>query len=98
VTNDRQRREYSGEVNSADVEALIQTMLDVALWKVKHIASERGLDNAEARIEVTADGETFPVVLWATEIDDVPAFDTVQEQILALVRRVSDGEVLEVGR
>lgn len=98
VTNNRQRREYSGQVKRADVQALVLTMLDVEFWDVTHVSSERGLDNPEVRVEVTAGGKSFPVVLWATEIDDVPAFDTVQEEILALVRQVSDGEVLEVGR
>lgn len=98
VTQDRQRREYSGQLNTAEVHELVRTMLSVKLWEVKHISTERGLDNPEARIIITSGKESFPVVLWVSEIDEVPAFDEVQEKILTLVRRVSGGEVLEIGR
>lgn len=57
-----------------------------------------GLDNPEARIEVRAGEDAFAAVLWVSEIDDVKPFDEIQEQILDLARRLSDGEVLEGGR
>ena len=98
VTQDRQHRRYSGQLNVADVHELVQTIQSVRLWEVQHIFMEGGRDNPEARIVVTANEESFTVVLWVMEIEDVPAFDEVQEKILTLVRRVSDGEVLEVGR
>lgn len=98
VTADRQRHDYTGEVPVSEVQALVGEMLRVRLWEVEHVTSERGLDNPEARIEVRAGGAGFAAVLWVSEIDDVPPFDEIQEQVLALVRRVSDGAVLEVGR
>jgi hypothetical protein len=98
VTQNRQRREYSGQLNTKDVHELVQMMLSVRLWEVKHISPERGRDNPEARITIISGGESFPVILWVSEIDEVPAFDEVQEKILMLVRLVSANEVLEVGR
>ena len=98
VTEGRQRHEYSGQMGVSDVQEVVRTMLSVRLWEVKHVFSERGRDNPEARIVVTCGEQTFPVVLWVMEIDDVPAFDEVQEKILKLVRRVSDDEVEEPGR
>lgn len=98
VTQDRQRRNYSGQLKITDVQELVRVMRSVQLWTVKHIFTERGRDNSEVRIVVTAGEESFTVVLWVMEIEEVPAFDKVQEEILILIRRISGGEVLEAGR
>lgn len=98
ATQDRQLRKYAGHLNIINIHELVRLMLTVKLWEVKHTSTERGLDNPESRITITSGKESFPVVLWVSEIDEVPAFDEVQEKILVLVRQVSDNKVLEVGR
>jgi hypothetical protein len=98
VLKGRERRDYSGQLDEADLRDLVRAMLSVQLWKIKHITTERGRDNREACIDVTADEKTYSVVLWVSEIDDVPQFDKIQEQILTLIRKASQAEVLEMGR
>ncbi len=98
VTDGRQLRTYAGRVDTAEVRELTRVALRVRLWEAGHVADRRGRDNPDARIDVTAGAETYPVVLWVSETDEVPAFNEVQQRILDLVRRLSGGEVLEVGR
>lgn len=98
VTEGRQRREYNGTTERQQVAEIAQTMLALRLWEVKHVAKERGLDNPEVRITVSAKDETFSVVLWANETAKVAAFKKVQNKILHLIHSLSNGEVLEVGR
>ena len=49
-------------------------------------------------IAVSAGGAESEVTLWASEIADVPQFDAAQAAVLAVIRRLSNGEVLEPGR
>ena len=98
VTQGRQRRNYSGAVPVETVQALVREIVRVRLWEVDHVVRDRGRDNPETRIDVRVGEDGFSAVLWVSEVDDVPPFDEIQQQILALARSLSDGDVLEVGR
>lgn len=98
VTQERQRRDYSGQLDMTEVQDLARTALSGRLWEVKHFLVKRGRDNPEVLIEVKAGKESSATVLSVREVEEVPAFDKVQSEILTLVHRVSCGEVLEVGR
>jgi hypothetical protein len=94
----RQRKEYAGQLEKSEVETLVQLMLDNQLWTVSHVRSKPGEDDPLSVIQVSENGRSSQVELWVSEIRQVPAFDNVQEGLLAIVKRVSDGEVLEAGR
>ena len=49
-------------------------------------------------ISVAAAGAEADSTLWASEIADVPQFEAAQAAVLAVIRRVSAGAVLEPGR
>ncbi len=98
VTPGRQHRTYSGQVSLAQVEQLVQELLAAEVWQTKHVRDKPGEDDPEASITIEADGQTFQVVLWVSEIRDSPPFARSQQALLTLVHTVSGGEVLEGGQ
>jgi hypothetical protein len=98
VTEGRQRRDYTGQLATAQVEALVQDMLAAEIWKVKHVRSKPGEDDPLAIIGAKAGQQDFQVVLWVSEIRRVPSFVEVQDKILRLVHDISAGQVLETGK
>lgn len=98
VTQGRQRKEYSGKIEFSEVAALAQKMLAVKIWEVKHIRAKPGEDDPQAVIGVLAGEQDYQVILWVSEISQSTPFEEVQRSILDIVYKVSQGEVLEVGR
>lgn len=98
VTSGREHKTYSGQVDSDQVQDIARKMEEVELWKVSHLRSKPGEDDPEALIGIETGSGRWQVVLWVSEIEQSARFVEVQDKLLALVREVSDGEVLETGR
>lgn len=94
----RQRKDYSGSIETAQVETLVQSMIENQIWQVTHVRDRPSEDDPLAKIRVTVNDNTNEVRLWVSEIRDVAAFDTVQSEILTLIRAMSNDEILESGR
>ncbi|MGB0385896.1 MAG: hypothetical protein ACPGWR_13840 [Ardenticatenaceae bacterium] len=98
VTRGHQRKIYSGQVPLSQVEQVVQEMLSVKIWRVRHDPSSRWLDDPRAMVSLKARGQKSIVMLWVSEIRESPPFIAVQRPMLALIRHISKGEVLENGR
>ncbi|MDQ7024011.1 MAG: hypothetical protein Q9P44_00455 [Anaerolineae bacterium] len=94
----RQRKEYSGSIEAAQVETLVQSMIENQIWQVSHVRDKPSEDDPLAIIRVTVNDNSSEVQLWISEIRSVLAFDTVQNEILTLIRAMSNDEILESGR
>jgi hypothetical protein len=92
------RLTYTGELPGEEVRALISALVDARVWDAEHVIRRQPKGDVPAVIAVSAGEEEAEVTVWASEIADVPQFDAAQAAVLAVVRRVSDGEVLEPGR
>ncbi len=97
VTQTRPKRaalEFRGPLLPAEAATLARRALDGKLWTVVP-ARQHGVPDEtrpELRVGVQGAGDVS-VALWANEADDVPAFATVREQVLAIAPRVSGGRV-----
>jgi hypothetical protein len=98
VTVGRARRAFTGQVSRSDVRAIVQALLSAQIWDVRHVRNIPGDDDPEAIIAVQRGDGREEVILWVSEIDKRPSFAEAQQAILDLIRTVSSGEVLEVGR
>jgi hypothetical protein len=92
------RLEYAGELPREDVRALVAALVDARVWEAEHVVRRQPKGDVPAVIAVSGGGAEAEVGLWASEIADVPQFDAAQAAVLALIRRVSDGAVVEPGR
>ena len=92
------RLTYAGELPVEDVRALVTALVDARVWEAQHVIRRQPKGDVPAVIAVSGGGAEEAVTLWASEIADVPQFDAAQAAVLAVIRRVSDGEVLEPGR
>jgi hypothetical protein len=92
------RLTYAGELGADEVQSLVGALVDARVWETEHVIRRQPKGDVPAVIAVSAGGAEAEVTLWASEIADVPQFDVAQSAVLAVVRRVSDGEVLEPGR
>jgi hypothetical protein len=93
-----QRLEYAGEVAGEAVRELVTALVDARVWEAEHVVRHRPKGDVPAVIAVSGAGSEAQVTLWASEIADVPQFDAAQAAVLALIRRLSDGAVVEPGR
>lgn len=96
VTEGRARLDYEGRCDPGDVAALVEHLRAGALT-----SPERGLqgeDDALVRLAVRDDSGAGTVELWVSQIREQPAFDEAQQPVLDLIRRLSDGSILETGR
>jgi hypothetical protein len=98
ATADGQRLTYEGELPEDDVRTLIAALVDAKVWEARHVTRMRPKGAPPAIFSVTAGGRAADVKLWVSEIADVPQFAAAQDAVLALIRRISDAEVLEPGR
>jgi hypothetical protein len=92
------RLAYRGELPHEEVRALVTALADARVWEAQHVVRRQPKGDVPAVIAVSAGGAESDVTLWASEIQDVPQFDAAQAAVLAVLRRVSNGEVLEPGR
>jgi hypothetical protein len=92
------RLEYEGELSGEEVRALVAALVDARVWEAEHVVRRQPKGDVPAGIAVSAGGAETEVTLWASEIVDVPQFDAAQAALLAVIRRLSGGEVLEPGR
>jgi hypothetical protein len=97
VTKGHERKIYSGQLPVSQVEQVVQEMLAVKIWRVRHEPSTR-LDDAKVMVSVKGRGQKSIVMLWASEIRESPPFMAVQRSLLGLIRQISKGEVLENAR
>ena len=98
ATAGRTPRSYSGHIPSDEVEALGRALRDARVWEARHVRSKPREDDPPASLSVSADSRAAEVTLWLSEVGRVPQFATAQDAVLALIRRISGGEVLESGR
>jgi hypothetical protein len=98
VTEGRQRRTYKGELPPSEVEELATKLLQADLDSVKHVHPRPGEDDPEATISIAHGNKKSQATLWTSEIRECPPFAAAQKSLLALVQRVSRGEVLEAGQ
>lgn len=96
VTQGYLRKSYSGQVAPEQVRKIAQDMLNAKVWRVKH-THPRGLDDPDVKITVFAKGQKSGVVLWLSEVRESLPFAGIQQKLLEVVHRVSEGEVLENG-
>jgi len=96
VTAGRVRRQFHGLLDPITVRHLVQTMVSVRLWEARHSGGP-GDDDPEARIEVRVRDAAGAVALWVSEVRRNETFRAVQDEILAIVKEASGGEVLEAG-
>jgi hypothetical protein len=92
------RLTYTGELPDEEVRALISALVDARVWEAEHVIRRQPKGDVPAVIAVSTGEAEAEVTVWASEIADVPQFAAAQAAVLAVVRRVSDGEVLEPGR
>jgi len=52
TTKEHQRKSYSGQVATSQVEEIVQKMLGSKIWQVRHEHSNRWLDNPGAKIKI----------------------------------------------
>lgn len=91
ATPRRKRKSYFGQVNISQVEQVVQDMLAVKLWQVRHLYAIPALDDPEAIISVEAGEQKNQVLLWVSEIRESPPFFSVREQLEALIDDLSRG-------
>jgi hypothetical protein len=97
ATADRERRNYRGQLPADQVQALARALRDARVWEARHVRDKPREDDPPASLSVAADGRDADVTLWVSEIGRVPQFAAAQNAVLALIRRISGGEVLESG-
>lgn len=97
VTSDRAPRRYSGTIPPERIRALLMRLAGFGLDEVEHVR-KRAPGEPESRIELTIDGESAAASLWVSEVANVPPFHQATDELLALIRELSDGAVLEPGR
>jgi hypothetical protein len=98
VTQDRTRLDYEGLCDPDEVVAVVAAMQRHAVWQVSHVRPLQGEDDALVRIAVKDERGSDQVELWISEVGDVPEFERAQEPLLALIRTLSGGAILETGR
>jgi hypothetical protein len=98
ATAGRQRRSYSGQLPTDQVQALARALRDARVWEARHVRDKPREDDPPASLSVSAGGDDAGVTLWVSEIGRVPQFAAAQDAVLAMIRRISDDEVLESGR
>ncbi|MFI9586941.1 hypothetical protein ACIHCQ_35115 [Streptomyces sp. NPDC052236] len=98
VTQGRERLEFSGRLDPDEVRGLVELVTRERLWTVRHVRPTQADDDAPAFLEAGDGVRRARVELWVSEAGSVPEFARVQEAVLDLIRRVSDGAILEVGR
>ncbi|MGB0385897.1 MAG: hypothetical protein ACPGWR_13845 [Ardenticatenaceae bacterium] len=74
ATTRRKRKSYSGQVETSQVEQVVQDMLAAKLWQARHLYARPALDDAEAIISVEAGEQKKQVLLWVSEIRESPLF------------------------
>ena len=77
---------------------MVAALADARVWEARHVVRHRPKGDVPATLSVSARGCTAEVELWASEIADVPQFAAAQDAVLAFIRRISGGAVLEPGR
>lgn len=98
VTKGRERKSYCGQVETSQVEQVVQDMLATKVWQARHLYPTPALDDPDAKIAVKAGDQKSEVVLWVSEIRESPPFQKAQGQLLSLIHDLSQGEVLENGQ
>jgi hypothetical protein len=98
VTAGRARRDYTGRVDQKQVGDVARALLRGQVWNVRHVRAIPGDDDPEVRIAVQSGDSLAEVILWVSEVNHRPAFADAQRSLIELIREVSRGEVLEVGR
>jgi hypothetical protein len=98
VTAGRTRRDYTGRVDQKQVGDVARALLHGQVWNVQHVRAISGDDDPEVRIAVQNGDRVTEVILWVSEVNHRPAFAEAQRSLIELIREVSRGEVLEVGR
>jgi hypothetical protein len=98
ATAGRERHSYRGQLPADQVQALARALRDARVWEARHVRDKPREDDPPASLSVAADGRDADVTLWVSEIGRVPQFAAAQDAVLALIRRISGGEVLESGR
>jgi hypothetical protein len=98
VTDDEERRQFSGKCDPNDVGDLISLIVREQLWDVHHVRTTQTEDDALVYLEAS-DGERHGrIELWVSEVTLVPPFERVQAAVLELVRKLSGNVILEIGR
>jgi hypothetical protein len=98
VTPGRATRTFAGQAEAAEVEELVRALKEARIWEATHVRTKPGEDDPEASIAVEGAGQEERVALWVSEIRESPPFARAQQALLALIRRLSGGEVLEGGQ
>ena len=100
VTKGHEHKSYSGRLaaGASQVEKIVHKMLETRIWRVRHLYATPALDDVGAKIAVTAGEQNSEVMLWVSEIREIPPFVIVQRELLTLIHQVSQGEVIEYGR
>jgi len=92
------RLTYGGELPAAEVRALVAALVQARVWDSEHVVRRQPKGDVPAVIAAAAGDAEAEATLWASEIADVPQFEAAQAAVLAVIRRVSGGAVLEPGR
>lgn len=98
VTAGRESKTYTGRIDPTQVAELVTALQQAGVWEVRHIRSRPGEDDPEASLTLESGGTTTRVALWVSEIRESPQFTQAQQALLPLIRRLSNGEVLEGGQ
>jgi hypothetical protein len=97
VTADRSEREFRGSLPVERLGPLRAALRDEEFRAATHI-KKRAPGEPAARVEVIDGGQSATVELWTSEVARVPAFLSVTEVLVELIREVSGGAVQEPGR
>ena len=97
VTRRRKKKEFTGTLDKKKVAELVDFILKKKIWEIKHINPNPADDDAEVIITVRETNNTCRTVLWISEIKDVEPFKEVVNKIIAIIRDISNDEILESG-
>lgn len=98
VTEGRERRQFSGQHDPRDIGDIVALIDREHLSTVRHVRPNQADDDSLATVDIGDATSRARVELWVSEIESVPAFARVQAAVLDLIRRLSDGTILEAGR
>ncbi len=98
VTTERQLAHFDGQVAANEIVSIAQAMVDHKIWNVRHGRPLPGDGEAVPTITIMVDGKATKVDCWGGEVVSTPQFAAVQDLILGLIKRISGGQILEVGR
>jgi hypothetical protein len=98
VRKGRLLKNIEGSIEQNHVRDLVSLMQSNELWNVSHFQAQIADGDRVTSIEVRNGEDSQTVVLWGAEVKEVPAYNKVQDRILELIKEISSGEILELGR